>query len=244
MKRLLPAFIVLILFLGCGGNGDGGNGGPGPMGADACFPLQIGNWWTYAGGEIDALGDSIPGSAYTMFTQVIGDTSISGQDYYVLQDSSNASGFWETEIAQLAQISENAVIFLMSFFEDTVQLQRAVMGILPATIGDDWTVLNLDTIALTSEGDTLNLSLTWIGTVLDYASLSVPAGNFDDCYHLGYTMDFEISTPDTTIAYQMESKIWLAPHVGLTKMTQLPYEGPDGPEPGDYQELLEYSVAP
>jgi len=243
MKKFIPAFIALILLLGCDSSSDSGIGGTSPLGAEAYFPLQIGNWWKYNGWEIDAQGDTIPGTAYTMFTEVIDDSTISGETYYLLQDSSNASGLWETEIAQLARISGDSVIFLMSFFEDTSQHQRAIMAILPAQINYEWTVLSMDTTSASPGGDTVNISLTWTGEILDFDSLNTPAGAFSDCYQLGYTMDFEVSTPDTAIAFFMESKSWTAPHVGLAKMTQYPWEGPDGPEPGDYQELVEYSVA-
>jgi len=243
MKKILPACIALIVFIGCEGNGDGGNGGAGPSGAEAYFPLQIGNQWKYHGWQLDALGDSIPGTAYTLFKEVIGDSTISGEIYSVLQDSSNASGLWETEIAQLVKISGDTVIFLMSFFADTLPPQRAIMAILPATINDEWTVLSLDTIGVSPEGDTVNISALWTGEILDFSSVSTPAGAFSDSYHLRYALSLEVSNPDTAITYLMESKSWTAPNVGIVKMTQFPWDGPDGPEPGDYQELVEYSVA-
>jgi len=243
MKKLTPVFIALVLLLGCDSSSDSGNGGTSPLGAEAYFPLQIGNWWKYNGWELDALGNTIPGTDYLLYTKVIDDTVISGQAYYILQDSSNASGLWQTEIAQLARISGDSVIFLMSFFEDTLNLQTAVMGILPAGIGDAWTVLSMDTTSVGPGGDTVNISMIWTGRILDFGSVNPPAGAFSDSYHLGYTLNFEVSNPDTAITFFMESKSWSAPHVGIAKMTQFPWDGPDGPEPGDYQELVEYSVA-
>jgi hypothetical protein len=226
MKRLFPAFIAIILFLGCDGSSDSGNGGTGPLGADAYFPLQIGNWWRFGGIETDSLDNPIPGTEYVHSTTVVGDTIISDHTYYMMLDSMNMGGSWHLEELQFVRLEGDTIKFLMSFFDESSALYDVNMVILPYDVGETWNAITLDTVMENPIGDPLNVSLQITGELLATGPVTVPVGTLENAVHIGHVAAIEISNPDTSISFISEIKFWLAPDIGQVRQYEAPFTRP------------------
>jgi hypothetical protein len=243
MKRLLLLLPLMLALIACEKESDNGNGsGPTEYGVEDYYPLQVGHRWVYAGIEIDSLDNEIPGTEYNSTTTVIGDTLIGGNTYFIQQDSTDQEGSWQAGERQYARYVEDSLKFLMPFFDDPQSLVEMTMAILPGDVGDTWVITTLDTVFEDSSGNPIEVSLTWTGELLDFGSLAVPAGNFDEAVHLGYEMTMEISTPDTAISFGSEMKVWAAPLIGPAQVYQSATFGPDGYKTGAHEQLTEYFV--
>ena len=244
MKKLIPAFIALILLLGCDSSSDSGNGGAGPSEAEVYFPLQIGDWWSYDAVELDSVENAIPGSQYAISSTVVGDTTASSHTYRIIQDSTNQGGNWFADERRYFRIEGDTVKSLMSFFDDPGVAYEVNMAIIPADVGESWTVLSLDTVMMDSAAGSLDAVLLWTGEVLTKGTVSVPAGTWDDAIHIGYQLNFEISNSDTSILFVMERKVWIAPNIGMVRYYEAAVNGPDGYANGTMEELVNFVAGP
>ena len=204
------------------------------------FPMAIGNWWLYDVVEVDSLGNPIAGTEHQSFTTIVGDTLILNQTWYVMNDSSNQSGTWELEEVNYIRTAGDTIIFLNDAF-DGGNFLEAYMAILPNPVGTAWMILSIDTFYVEME-DTVRISLDWLGEILDFGSVTVPAGTYEESYELRFDLDLEFSYPETTWIFDLESEVWVGNDVGSLRFLQLPSLTPDGPEPGRLEELTDFST--
>ena len=113
----------------------------------------------------------------------------------------------------------------------------------PATFNEEWEALRVDTkvdlqISITSnlegfpptsQAITMFLTLVEHGNVTGTETIDTPAGTFEDCLKVEYTVDASIETnPEIPEAKTMFADVysgslttlWLAPNVGIVKMLQ------------------------
>lgn len=206
------------------------------------YPLEIGYWWHYEGIEVDSLGDPIPGTEYDSYSTVIGDTLISGFNYYVMQDSSNQGGVWQTWDDSYIRSAGDTIKILIFFLDDSSNHQEADVAILPAPAGFTWMVMFLDTF-MVDMGDTLHVVVDWTSEILDTDPIMVQGETYNDVYHLYDLMHMEITFPfpPITLTLDQEMEIWAAHNVGPVRFLQFPTTGFE-PEPGTLEELSDYMV--
>jgi hypothetical protein len=136
--------------------------------------------------------------------------------------------------------SGDTLIFLMDMM-DMGHYEEGDMAILPAPVGMTWTALMFDTI-IVEMGTTTEVSLDIEGEVLGIETCTVPIGTFDDTYHIVHHMALEVSMPETTVTGEMDREYWAAEDIGPLKFFNLPVTSFGDPEPGELQELADYSV--
>jgi hypothetical protein len=118
---------------------------------------------------------------------------------------------------------------------------EADMAILPAPVGMTWVALDLDTFYIVMQ-ETIWVDAYATGEILDFGSVTVPAGAFTDAYLIEDYTEIEITVMDTTVTAELNLEWWMARDVGPVLFHEEPLEIPGGFEPGYIEELTDYSV--
>ncbi|MEN9979342.1 MAG: hypothetical protein ABIK38_03240 [candidate division WOR-3 bacterium] len=159
------------------------------------FPLTAGRSWKYAAGND------------TVFVEVRGDTAVLNRGC-IQVDRNFAPEYYITSPNEIRKLIVTTIP--RPGGEDTVEFRFGLLYWLPPVLGNryqdqfDTTLISgPDTIAFTH---LLDVRVSGVETV------TVPAGEFEDCYRLEFT---EITvSEDTTVINWVE---WLAPDVGVVK---------------------------
>jgi len=159
-------------------------GGVGIVGRNDYLPLAVGYSWTYfAEGD----GDSGQGTAVVENAQADGDVYV----FHVFQQG-------DTDV-ELILVDDGGDIYVRDVIINGDSSCSDDQLILPAELdeGDSWTV------QFTADGIPIMATVTAEGK----EDVSVPAGDFEDCWHLQVGTLFDIVTGD----------LWFARDVGLVK---------------------------
>ena len=183
MKYLLVATSLLTLIAlidGCGGDNDG----DGEL--MDYYPLAVGNIWDYLDTRIIWVGPDSTQTVTGDFQVAIKDvtTLVNGKDVFIQERVSNIYGTPDTNVWYIAE-TDTAILFYDSV-NDTVPYQLLA---LPLWSGKHWYV---------------DFPYQY-ATVLGRSNVSVPAGDYNDCWEIAYIYD-----DDTVYCYY-------AAHTGLVK---------------------------
>lgn len=180
------------------------SGGTSIEGRNEYLPLAEGYSWRYY-----TEGDEDSGEG----TAIISEAEADG-DIYIFRGIQEGGG--DTE---LVLVDDGGDIYLRDVIVEGVSMLDSDQLILPADPeeGDSWT------IRISYEG----LPITATVSVEGKDSISVPAGHFDDCWHLSVSAMFGL----------VDGNMWFARGVGLvTGDLDAPFLG------GGYAELLDYDL--
>ncbi|MBN2538340.1 hypothetical protein JXB37_08710 [candidate division WOR-3 bacterium] len=188
-RRLLP--LALLLGLGCSGMLFFRSG-------EDYFPLVRGSLWKFLAG------------ADTSYFEVTGDSSVGGQVCtVVLVDY--APEFWlkRSGTAEIRRFYHRTLIRGGEEYE--LEARYGLRYLLPFVEGDSWAETFRDTVVVLGS-DTIHYRHRLECRVAGVEPVSIPAGDFEQCYRLEFTELFE--DEDTTVTAFTE---WLAPGVGLVR---------------------------
>ena len=181
------------------------SGGPSIEGRNEYLPLAEGYSWSYYAESDDDSGEG---------TAIISEAEAEG-DIYIFHGIQEGGG--DTE---LVLVDDGGDIYIRDVIVEGDSMLESDQLILPADPeeGDSWT------IGFSYEG----LPVTATVRVEGKDSISVPAGDFDDCWHLSVSAMFGL----------VEGNMWFAKDVGLvTGDLDAPFVG------GGYIELLDYDLS-
>ncbi|UCD18865.1 MAG: hypothetical protein JSU64_05400 [candidate division WOR-3 bacterium] len=192
MKRIFASILLacIVLFVGtCGGEGDGEN--------DGYYPLSIGNTWDYMVGMTVEQPGTISIFMGNSRDEIIGTTQLAGgTSVFEWITSITLDGYSDSGTFYIHET--DTAVYVYESLNDTVPDRYLE---LPLENGNTWTV-NSDVAAI----------------VLGIVDVSVPAGNYTDCWEIAY-----IQSSDTTFAYLArgigEVKGWAQTSIGDTTVT-------------------------
>jgi len=213
-----------------------------PAFANDYLPLEIGNWWKMDAVEIDSLGNVIAGSEYQTVTIISGDTLIEGQPYYIMQDSTNQLGQWEVVEQNYFRASGDTV-YSYVYSPETGNWQMVTTAVLPNDIGYTWTVYEYDTTFFVQEFQYF-WEFTAEGEILDYSSITVPAGTFDNTYLFRHNYKLLVTVPSAQYADSIywSRDFWTSEGVGPIKGLTTAMIGFGAWDPGHTEELTDYQL--
>ncbi len=180
------------------------------------FPNEVGDHWIYKYDD----GDS--NSEQYIYVDIVGTTTLQGQRATIwtstLQDTSNTKYLIDSSYVVVE--NQKAVFYAPPCLTCTPQLvYEKRRYVFPLQVSNLW-------FTNKTSGDTTK--------VLSENSLTVPAGTFQNTFHLSKTIGY------VTNSFTKDS-IWLTPNVGMTKYYQDEYSL--GPIPGNGTwELATYNL--
>lgn len=238
MKKLLALMLVLLtaFAVGCitdsGGDddddNDNGGGGGGTTGGDiqatTYMPLKVGVVWNQS--ETGTQWGEEFSDTYS--TSVTGTETINGAQWYVITEDGEDS---------YARIADNILYTMDEVFVAKNAVSPAAKAAAAAQaeyeiwpwinfgkgVGGTWTIMTDS-----DSGEGYTMSATWTGKRLSNASVTVPAGTFQNCavFELVMTSNYSSTYNGQTHSsvYKSTTTIWFAPNVGFVKQTDVATE--------------------
>lgn len=178
MKKLLLFVPIVLYIIGCGGE------------AVNYFPLSVGSVWDYLTTTTAYTPTDTTEMPGTMYVEITEETTLDDGTEVVEQMTI------ETTVVE----PDTFVDTSYTYMEETEDYIRSYDDKADTT-ADTWAELPIE------EGNTWDVNADMSAVVLGRADVSVPAGDYDDCWEIGYYTD-----TDTVYTY-------LADGVGIVRQT-------------------------
>lgn len=195
----LLAFSAVVA--GCGG--DGGDGGGETAATNTYWPMQVGNRWVQDDGSDGT---------------IIGDTTVAGQKWFILRDSSSGSpedSLFQSDSSGVRFYSPTSTVFPAY----TSTLLRT-----PAAVGDRFEAQRLTApfADVDGNGTVDDIDFRTEAQVIGFDTVTTPAGTFTEALHVRFTItgEYVFRPSGTRQTYSTgAADYWYAPGVGPVRFS-------------------------